>query len=283
MPRGAREKARAQRKHERKREHEPAQSSAVDQELLEHGPTEPEPDPAVDQLVADIAAQLGESEEEPLGTIRRVVVRLGSESALALLQEAQAIEAQGGLWLSDGSRRRTPGGVFFFLVRERTEKPDRLAIFYPEYDQIIPLSAEELAPLLASAPEWPRATAQRVSLLVAGRPAAIPPPDIPPQTPYVIFMLESGVEQAPALAKGLPPVSAPTTYRVLAPTAQWLKLAPALVRQPDARIGVIGYAAINPRRPEMITVRAINIKLLVPRPVAQPPADDEIGKSHDDA
>ena len=280
MPRSAREKARAQRKHERKRE--PAQSSAVDQELVENEAAEPEPDPAVDQLVADIAAQLGETEEEPLGTIRRIVVRLGPESALALLQEAQAIEAQGGLWLNDGSRKRTPGGVYFFLVRERTEKPDRLAIFYPEYEQLFPLSAEELAPLLASAPEWPRATAQRTSLMLVGRPAAIPPPDLPTQTPYVIFMLESGSEQAPALAKGLPPVGAPTTYRVLAPTAQWLKIAPALVRQPDMRVGVIGHATINRRRPDVITMRAISIKLFAPPPVAQPSAADETGKRDDD-
>ncbi len=41
--------------------------------------------------------------------------RLGPERARALLGQALTVEAQGGLTLPDG-RRRTPGGVFFYLV-----------------------------------------------------------------------------------------------------------------------------------------------------------------------
>ncbi len=59
-----------------------------------------------------IAEHLGETEPEPLQLLRKVVKKLGPEQALAFLEETQEIEAQGGLLLPDGSRRRTPGGVF---------------------------------------------------------------------------------------------------------------------------------------------------------------------------
>jgi hypothetical protein len=50
------------------------------------------------------------------GQIKRTVRTIGEERALALLQQALEIEQQSGLMLPDGSRRYTPGGVFFRLV-----------------------------------------------------------------------------------------------------------------------------------------------------------------------
>ena len=166
------------------------------------------------------------------------------------------------MWLRDGSRRRTPGGVFFILLRERAEKPDRLAIFYPEHASIVPLAPEELAPLLASAAEWQRGPAQRAQVILTGRPARIPPPDVSPETPYVIFNIESTLDRLPSLAKGLPPIEGATTFRVLADTDQWRKLAPQLLEQPDTAISILGDTAINPKRPDVITVRASIMRLV---------------------
>src|SRR5207247_9729019 len=66
-----------------------------------------------------IAEQLGENAEEPRAQIYRTVKRLGIEQALGFLQQTHEIEAQGGRMVTDGSRRRTPGGVFFLLIKER--------------------------------------------------------------------------------------------------------------------------------------------------------------------
>jgi hypothetical protein len=269
MPRKSREREREQLRKESKRQRVDGAADAVGAQVSQDAadapaPT-PAPDPAALRLAAEIAEQLGETEEEPRATILRAVARLGADATLALLGEAQAVEAGGGLWLGDGSRRRTPGGVFFHLLRQRTEKPDRLAIFYPDYQPVAPLTDDELRALLADALDWPRAAAQQARLRLVGRPAKIPPPDAAPETPYVIFNLESGAAQAPPLSSDLPPVGVTTTYRVLATTAQWRKLAPALVQQPEARIGVVGQAAINPKRPGVITVRATGLRLLVPR------------------
>jgi hypothetical protein len=259
MPRGQRERERTQQKKARKRPEETspgADTPAVDQH-------EAVTDPVLLEVATEIAAQLGETEDGPRGTILRIVERLGEATARGILQETLAIEAHEGLWLGDGSRRRTPGGVFFYLVRQRAAKPDRLAIFYPDYEQIVPLTAEDLAALLSRADQWPRSAAQRVRLRLLGRPAKIPAPDVPADTPYVIFSLKSEAQQAPPLPKGLPQVSAATTYRILATTDQWLKIAPTLLQQPEARISVSGDVAISLKRPELITVRAHSIKLIV--------------------
>lgn len=77
-------------------------------------------DPAV--VATEIAAALGELN---VALIRRIVARIGPDAALAFLAEALATEAAGGLLTSDGSCRRTPGGVFFYLVRGRLAPRDR--------------------------------------------------------------------------------------------------------------------------------------------------------------
>src|SRR3712207_8553152 len=85
----------------------------------------------VKEVADQIAQALGETTPVPRGQIRRIVQRLGPEAALGFLQEAQAVEETGGLMLPDGSRRRTPGGVFFFLVRGRVSPEDRAVLFPP--------------------------------------------------------------------------------------------------------------------------------------------------------
>ena len=77
-------------------------------------------EPAV--VAAEIAAALGEPN---VALIQRIVARIGPDAALAFLAEALATEAAGGLLTSEGTRRRTPGGVFFYLVRGRIAPRDR--------------------------------------------------------------------------------------------------------------------------------------------------------------
>lgn len=66
-----------------------------------------------------ITQQLGETAKQARGMIWRIVQECGAEQALEWLREAQEIEAHGGMLTGDGERRRTPGGVFFKLVRDR--------------------------------------------------------------------------------------------------------------------------------------------------------------------
>ena len=96
---------------------------------------------ATEETVNTIAKALGEVEEQPLTQITGVVRVLGDQTALALLEETQRIEQNGGMLLPDGSRRRTPGGVFFFLARQKLSQADKLAIFRPPKEPKAPSSA----------------------------------------------------------------------------------------------------------------------------------------------
>ena len=78
-----------------------------------------------------IADSLAETEELPRSQIAKVTKVLGREETLALLREVERIEAAGGLLVPDGSRRRTPGGVFFHLARQKLPRPVRFRIFAP--------------------------------------------------------------------------------------------------------------------------------------------------------
>src|SRR6187402_22931 len=84
---------------------------------------------ASDQTINTIAKALGEADEGPLAQITAVVENLGEQACLTLLAETDKIEKAGGLVRGDGSGRRSPGGVFFFLARQRLPRDVRAAIF----------------------------------------------------------------------------------------------------------------------------------------------------------
>ncbi|XP_043916718.1 phosphorylated adapter RNA export protein [Protopterus annectens] len=68
-----------------------------------------------EEKVADeIAHRLREQKKD---LIARVVKFLGKKKAIELLMETAEIEQNGGLYIADGSRRRTPGGVYLNLLK----------------------------------------------------------------------------------------------------------------------------------------------------------------------
>jgi len=100
----------------------------------------------------EIATQLGETDRAPLGQVGRVVGRLGADRARTFLARTQEIEAAGGLLLPDGSRRRTPGGVFFHLVRadDTLSREERVSIFPPQFGRNGRKKATSAAPTPAT-------------------------------------------------------------------------------------------------------------------------------------
>jgi RNA recognition motif-containing protein len=82
----------------------------------------------VRQAAQELAQRLG---EEPAAQrrIERVVRVAGIDFAQAITEEALSIEEAGGMMTLDGTRRRTAGGVFFYLVRGRISDDLRREIF----------------------------------------------------------------------------------------------------------------------------------------------------------
>ncbi len=203
-------------------------------------------------FVAEIAAQLGETDQLPLRQIARALTTLGEERVRALVARAIAIEAQGGLMLPDGSRRRTLGGVFFQLLRKDVTPAERRAIFPPQPSSRSSTAAtragfswEDYAAALHELRRPGEATS--VKITVIGRPA-----QTLERGPVVIVSLKS--ERVPGLPKGLPAPAQLTAYALLIARKQWEKVAASL-RQPDDRLIVEGYPTLD-RRFEGITVLA---------------------------
>ena len=100
--------------------------------MTETAPTKREKRPNPDQpVITQIMAALGETASQAEAQIRRMVRTVGKERTLAFLAQTEEVEANGGMLLPDGSRRRTKGGVFFRLAKDRLTPEQRLRVFPP--------------------------------------------------------------------------------------------------------------------------------------------------------
>jgi len=204
-----------------------------------------------DEVEQTIAEHLGETGPEPLQLLHKVVKKLGSEQALAFLQKTQEIEAQGGLLLSDGSRRRTPGGVFFYLVRTKAPRPVRF-LFWQHKPAQTASPAFTWADRITVLDEIgvAKGAASTVKITVIGRPSKIID-----RGACVVTSLQSN--KVPSLPKGIPaPANTATTYTLYIASKQWRRVAEAMkdpedtlivegFPQLDAQIGSIAVFATN--------------------------------------
>jgi hypothetical protein len=205
---------------------------------------------AQDATVKHIAEQLGERDPQPLKQLHRIVAFLGPEQAVGFLQETMEIEAHGGLMLPDGSRRRTPGGIFFHLIR--TKGPAGVRRCFLPYR---PKPATPTQPTAQESAVAPFTWQQRITALdeigiqkghittvkitIIGRPGKI----ISRGSCIVTSMR---AKQAPSLPKGLPtPPAYQTTYTLYIAMKQWNKVAEA-IRDPEDTLIVEGFPQLDP-------------------------------------
>jgi hypothetical protein len=84
---------------------------------------------ATADAVNNIIQALNETDEQPRKQIAEIVEVLGDDVALGILQEVKSVQDTGGLAVRDGTRQRTPGGVFFSLAKSKLPKAERNRIF----------------------------------------------------------------------------------------------------------------------------------------------------------
>jgi hypothetical protein len=208
------------------------------------------------QLARQIAETLSERDPTPLKQIRRILQTLGAERTQALVAQALDIEANGGMLLPDGSRKRTLGGIFFRIVRDHVSEEERQAIWpYPTWQQRKQRGkAQEGQTISAQLPpfQWEQADevitevskhpgeATTVNVTIVGRPG-----EIVERQGVIILALKSTA--APSLPKGLPmPPAQPTNYLVFISQKQWKRVADA-IKNPQDKLIIEGYPVHHPR------------------------------------
>ncbi len=219
------------------------------------------PTPATGKAAAraaidEIAAQFGETEDEPKRLIKRALRLLGEEQVHATVARALEVEAAGGMMVPDGSRRRTVGGVFFYLLRTTVGQKEWYRIFQPQTTgqgagQSAPGQGQATA--AAATPfDWAtfgaaateaqreRGEATTVKLTVIGRPGKVVE-----RGDVVLVAMRS--EKAPSFPKGVPAPESPTVdYMVLVGRKQWSRVAEALAADPADKVLIEGYPTVRP-------------------------------------
>ncbi len=225
---------------------EPEATNAASEQQPET--TAPPREPSQFAVAMQIADRLGETEEQARQQFVRTVRTLGRTQSLALLEETLQVEAAGGLMLPDGSRRRTAGGVFFFLARTKGQPKERPWLKTNKRRERhagagpSPASASPTPPAPAVPPfTWvdriaaidaigEMRGAANVKISVIGRPGKV----VDKGTCIVTVMEASKV---PSLPKGLPsPPPVSTTYTVYIAAKQWRKVEDAIADPEDVLI-----------------------------------------------
>nr|XP_022909316.1 phosphorylated adapter RNA export protein [Onthophagus taurus] len=84
-----------------------------------------------EEIARELANKLSETKEDLL---LKIVNVLGVEKSVKIFMEVKRIEAEGGMLIMNQSRRRTPGGVYLFLVKhdDNLTREQRDTIFEEE-------------------------------------------------------------------------------------------------------------------------------------------------------
>jgi hypothetical protein len=197
----------------------------------------------MDDLTIDQLADALQEPNRPL--LRQVLGVLGQARITALLAEALQCEATGGMLTADGTRRRTPGGVFFQLVRQQASPKERQRLFprptpqqHPTQPQALPW--DEVSPIIQTLATQPVGEARTMKLTLIGRPDTVVV-----RGQAVVFRMQG---KAPGpLPKGLPPLpSTPAlTWNVMVALRQWNRVKDSVTTNQEDQLIIEGYPALQ--------------------------------------
>jgi len=197
----------------------------------------------MDELTVETLAQVLQEPKKDLLT--KVLRTLGPERTAAILTDTLQQEAAGGVLTKDGTRRRTPGGVFFQLVKAQATRQERRRLFprpTPQQGQARPkeppqaLAWDEVPPILETLATHPAGEARTMKLTLIGRPGKVEM-----RSQAVVFRMQ-GKPPGP-LPRGLPPVptTPPMTWNVLVALRQWNRVKDSVTSHPDDQLILEGY------------------------------------------
>ena len=209
-------------------------------------------------LTAIIATQLNEPNTR---LIQQIIEAIGPEQTQAHLSATLEIEAKDGMLTSDGSRRRTPGGVFFLLARKAMPGKLRRKLWpigrkHKTTGQTTAPShtKDKRTPAPVPTLTWAEAKqlitqavqnigeARTVKITLIGRPGRVVE-----QTNCVVVAMKG--KEPPSLPKGLPtpPANSAITWAVFIATKQWTKVKDSITANQEDQLIIEGYPLIDPK------------------------------------
>ncbi len=212
------------------------------------------PQEELDSLVTELAGLLGETQKSPIKQIRKIIQYCGTDFARETYKETVEIEANGGMMLVKQERRRTMGGVFFYLAREKISEEQRQIIFPPfkSYQKSnkhtplgVPLFTWNERITLIESLKANQGEIKSMKVTLSGRPGSIE------KQAEVVVTTMSDIAAAQNLPRGLPrPPETPTLYTVYISTKQWEAIEESMADPVDNML-VDGVCAFDPETNSM--------------------------------
>jgi hypothetical protein len=215
----------------------------------------------MDALTVDMLAEALQEPKRAL--LLQVLCTFGMDQTTAILAETLQCEANGGMLTRDGSRRRTPGGVFFQLVKERATRQERWRLFpqsAPQHRQGQPqrqppaLTWDEARSLMQTLATEPPGEARTMKLTLIGRPGKVET-----RGQAVVFRMQG--KPPGALPRGLPPVpaQAPLTWNVMVALRQWNRVKESLATNQDDQLIIEGCPLMQGTQPVLLTQSCVSM------------------------
>jgi hypothetical protein len=211
---------------------------------------------------------LAEALQEPKRALLLKVLRtIGVERTTAILAATLQCEASGGMLTKDGTRRRTPGGVLFQLVKERATPQERRRLFplpatprgqgQPQQQvqrQPPVLSWGEARTLMQTLATESPGEARTMKLTLIGRPGKVET-----RGQAVVFRMQ-GKPPGP-LPRGLPPVpaQAPLTWHVMVALRQWKRVKDSVAANQDDQLIIEGYPLLQGTQPVLLAQSCVSL------------------------
>ena len=208
-------------------------------------------------LAAQMAAALAESN---IALLRKVIGVIGQDRAAAFLAQALAIEAAGGQLTADGSRRRSPGGVYFYLVRHgipsrerrqlwvdatldeyrKTRQAQRKTDAQPKRQPAPPFTWADALELMPQFKQLEKGEGKTVKITLVGRPGKIAK-----QADCVVLTMAG--KPPGSFPKGIPapPADSSILWIVFIANKQWDRVSESLTKNKDDMLILDGYPIIN--------------------------------------
>jgi len=207
------------------------------------------PQEEVDALVKELAVLLSETKRAPIKQIKKIIQYCGTDFARQVYKDTLQVEANGGMRLVKEERRRTIGGVFFFLAREKLSEEQRQVIFPPfkNYQK-----ANSRTPLGIPLLNWKERIAivetlkndqgemKSMKVTLSGRPGSIE------KRGEVVVTTMTDIPLPQNIPRIIPrPPNASTLYTVYIWTKQWEKIEESMADPADIML-LDGVCAFDP-------------------------------------